>query len=758
MKHVYQIKGMHCASCASIITDKLTKLPGVEKADVNFATEEARVEHDMDKVALADMNKAIEPLGYSLIDKSGHAEHKGMDNMDHSAHTGIGQSKENKLKELASQKRKVQFVLPLAIIVFAVMMWSIIGLVLPVPQIPLSMGQLNITFLILATIVIFWIGQPFLKGVWRFARYRVANMDTLIGLGTIVAFLYSLIITIFPSIKILLNAPDATYFDVTIVVIGFVTLGKYLEARSKLKTGEAIEKLLGLQAKTALIERDGQELEVSISEVKIGDVIIVKPGAKIPVDGKIISGQSSIDESMITGESIPTDKTAGDLVVGATINKQGSFKFEATRIGADTMLAQIIKMVEEAQGSKAPIQDLADRVSAVFVPVVLAISLITLLVWLLIGTSFIGFSAALSFGILSFVGILVIACPCALGLATPTAIIVGVGKGAEYGILIKNAESLEKLSLIDTVVFDKTGTITKGEPEVTDIIVADNKLDKEAILKLAGSVEKSSEHPLARAIVERAQKDSIDFLATKNFLALEGAGVKAEIDGIIVSVNKPNQEQNEIIKSLQNEGKTVVVVKSDDKIIGYIAISDTLKSEAKEAITRLHKKKIKTIMLTGDNQAAAHYIANLAGLDEVIAEVLPQDKARKIKELQSQGRKVAMVGDGINDAPALAQADVGVAMATGTDVAIESAGITLLRGDINKLSQAFDLSRATMRTIKQNLFWAFIYNIVGIPIAAGLLYPVWGIILNPVFAGLAMAGSSVSVVSNSLRLKVKKLK
>jgi len=746
---------MHCASCASIISDKLSKLDGVTNAEVNFATETAKINFDPALISLQQMNVKIGQLGYELMDHSSHNMENG--DLDHSAHTGIGQSKENKLKELVTQKRKVQFVLPVALVTFAVMMWGIARMILPLSEIPIAMDQLNIIFLILATVTMFWIGQPFLTGVWRFGRYGVANMDTLIGIGTLVAYLYSLIITLFPTIKILLHAPDATYFDVTIVVIGFVTLGKYLEARSKLKTGEAIEKLLGLQAKTALVERDGQEMEIPINEVKIGEVIIVKPGAKIPVDGKIISGNSSIDESMITGESIPVDKKEGDLVVGATINKQGAFKFEATRIGSDTVLAQIIKMVEEAQGSKAPIQELADKVSAVFVPVVLAIAIVTLFVWLLIGTSFLGFSTALSFGILSFVGILVIACPCALGLATPTAIIVGVGKGAEYGILIKNAESLEKLSMVNTVVFDKTGTITKGKPEVTDIVVLSDKFNVSDILRLAGSIEKSSEHPLARAIVERAQKDQVVFLNASNFLALEGMGVKAKVDGMLVSVHKPSRESSEPVNALQNDGKTVVMVEAEEKIIGYIAISDTLKPEVKEAIAKLHKKKIQTIMLTGDNKATARQIAGLAGIDEVMAEVLPQDKANKIKELQAGGRKVAMVGDGINDAPALIQADVGIAMATGTDVAIESAGITLLKGDINKLSQAFDLSRATMRTIKQNLFWAFIYNIVGIPIAAGLLYPIWGVILNPVFAGLAMAGSSVSVVGNSLRLKAKKL-
>lgn len=752
------VAGMHCASCASIISKKVSRLDGVGAVDVNFATEKAKIDFDENKVSLESMNNEIRKLGYSLsvdnppMGQSGH---------DHSQHTGIGQTKDMKLKEIKVLRTKVHFAMPVALIIFAIMIWDIVAKTANIiPEIPLSMDIVNPVFMILSTVVLFWVGKPFLQGVVRFIKYRVANMDTLIGIGTLTAFIYSVVVTLFPAVRSALSLPEYTYFDVTIVVIGFVIFGKYLEARSKLRTGEAIEKLLNLQAKTAIVVREGKEIEIPINQVILGDTIRVKPGAKIPVDGKILEGSSSIDESMITGEPIPVDKKSGDVVVGSTINKQGSFTFTATKIGSDTMLAQIIKMVEEAQGSKAPIQALADKISSVFVPVVLIIALLTLAVWLTVGTSILGFQVAFSYGILSFVGILVIACPCALGLATPTAIIVGVGKGAEHGILIKNAEALEKLNAVTTIVLDKTGTITKGTPEVTDIISEDDRYPESKLLGLMASVEKQSEHPLAEAIVKKAETSYATLQTVSHFTALEGVVVKGVVDGKEVYVHKPdaNDTKDENIKKLQLQGKTVVVVAIDGKKAGFVALSDTLKDSAVEAIAKLHKKGIKVVMLTGDNKHAAQYIADQAHIDTVIAEVLPQDKANKIKELQARGEKVAMGGDGINDAPALATADVGIAMATGTDVAIESAGITLLHGDINKISQAVDLSKATMRTIKQNLFWAFIYNVVGIPIAAGLLYPIWGILLNPIFAGAAMALSSVSVVGNSLRLKTKKLK
>ncbi len=749
-KKIFSISGMHCASCATIIKKKIQKLPGVNNVEVNFATEKAQIEGDFD---LSVANNEINKLGYKL------EAMEDVSSVNHSEHLGLNQKKEQKEKELLEQQVKTHFVLPLALVIFVIMIWDILARTFYfVPNFPIPMQLFNIISMILASIVLFWVGKPFILGVIRFFKYRVANMDTLIGIGTISAYLYSTIIVLLPQIRDFIQVPDYTYFDVVIVVIGFVTFGKYLEANSKKRTGDAIEKLLNLQAKTALVFREGKEIEISIDEVLVGDIVIVKPGSKIPVDGKIIEGKSSIDESMITGESIPVDKKEGDLVIGSTINKQGSFKFEVTKVGQATMLAQIIKMVEEAQGSKAPIQDLADKVSSVFVPTVLALASLSFILWISVGSFYLGQSTAISYAILSFVGILVIACPCALGLATPTAIIVGVGKGAERGILIKDASSLEILNKVTLVAFDKTGTITKGKPEVTDVLVVNKKFTENDILKFAGSVEKKSEHPLGEAIVSLALERNISLLSTKDFVALEGVGVKAFVDEKEIYVHKPEKtENNSNLKSLEGEGKTVVWVEINNEKIGLIALSDVVKDTAKEAIKKIHSKGIKVVMITGDNHLTANYIAKQVGIDSVISGVLPNEKSLKIKELQDSGYVVAMAGDGVNDAPALMMADVGIAMSTGTDVAIESAGVTLLAGDILKISEVITLSRATIKTVKQNLFWAFVYNVIGIPIAGGALYPIWGIVLNPIFAGLAMAFSSVSVVFNSLRLKTKKL-
>ncbi|MCF7898977.1 MAG: heavy metal translocating P-type ATPase, partial [Candidatus Pacebacteria bacterium] len=521
----FKVNGMHCASCSAIISDRLTKLDGIKTVDVNFATEKAKIDFDGEKVNPDLMNSEIEKLGYTIESNEGDSSlssdtvmNMDMSNMDHSEHLGLHSSKEIKEKELAEQKNKVWFVMPLALIIFVFMMWDIFdNIFLSIPDIPISMGVANSVLLIFATVVMFWVGKPFVLGVVRFIKYRVANMDTLIGIGTLTAYIYSAGIVLFPQFQKLIQAPNVTYFDVVIVVIGFVTFGKYLETKSKQKTGEAIEKLLNLQAKTALVMRNGVETEIFVDDVVLGDMIIVKPGGKIPVDGKIIEGNTSIDESMITGESIPSDKVVGDIVIGATINKQGSIKFEATKIGGETMLSNIIKMVEEAQGSKAPIAAMADRISSVFVPIVLVIAFTSLLVWIFVGGMFMSQATAISYGILSFVGVLVIACPCALGLATPTAIIVGVGKGAEYGILVKGAENLEFLSKVDTIVFDKTGTITKGKPEVTNVITLDNLYSEDEIIKIAGSVEKMSEHPLAEAIAKEVELRKLSYELVSNF-------------------------------------------------------------------------------------------------------------------------------------------------------------------------------------------------------------------------------------------------
>lgn len=761
MEHtVVPVKGMHCASCASVIKRKLEMLDGVESCTVNYGTEKATLSFDPSRVSIATMNNEIGKLGYSLMDQPSHIDHDMLTPI--SSNVSI---KQHKLAELAQLKRHVLIIMPMVAVSIFVMIWEIGADPFHVwPEMPdMIMEFFHHLLPIFATYALFIIGTPYLRGMTRFFKYRVANMDSLVGIGTAVAFLYSFIITAFEEVLALYINTQQSYYDVTIVVIGFITLGKFLEARSKLKTGEAIEKLLGLQAKNALILRDGKEIELPIDQVMIGDVMIVKPGQKIPLDGIISEGTSSVDESMITGESMPGDKGLDDIVIGGTINKQGSLQIRVTKVGDDTMLSQIIKMVEEAQGSKAPIEQMTDQVSAIFVPIVLILSVFTLLAWLIIGSQYILFSQAVTLGVLSFVGILVIACPCAMGLATPTAIIVGVGKAAQNGILIKNAESLQKCSVVNYVVLDKTGTLTKGTPEVTDVFAVGSHPENN-ILQLLASIESHSEHPLAQAVVRKAKEERLSLHKVVDFMAIEGKGLKGKIDGIeyfagnikLVDDLKLKVDK-EIITSFGSQGKTPVVFMTKKYIMGYIGIADTIKDDAKEMIAGLHKEGSKVAMLTGDNKETAVYIANQVGIDHVIAEVMPADKARELQKLQKAGYKVAMVGDGINDAPALATADVGIAMGNGTDVAIESAGITLLGGNIVKLPKVFKLARATMSIIKQNLFWAFFYNIVSIPIAAGVLYPLFGIMLSPAIAGGAMGFSSVSVVVNSLRLKSLKL-
>lgn len=768
----YRVKGMHCASCAGIIEKTFKKTEGVHSAEVNYGTEKAKVAFDESKTSAQELSKKIEPLGYSLAldqgmshDHGGQsAEEMGMSADEHAAHLGLNQSKKEKLAEVADMRTKVLSAIPLAIFAALVMAWDILAQYKAVPEMSYTIKEFIHHLLpILATYILFVVGKPYLMGFYRFLRYGKANMDTLIGIGTSAAFLYSFAVTAFEeALRPFINV-DYQYYDVTIVVITFIALGKYLEARSKIKTGDAIEKLLNLQAKTALVIRDGREVEISVNDVKHGDLIIVKPGAKIPVDGVITEGSSFIDESMVTGEPMPAQKKVGDSVVSGTINTSGSFTFRATKVGSETLLAQIIKMVEDAQGSKAPIQALADKISSVFVPIVLVIAFLTLGAWLIFGSQYLGFSQALSFGLVSFVGILVIACPCALGLATPTAIIVGVGKGAKEGILIKDAATLEKLHKVNTVVVDKTGTITKGKPTLVDIQNHSDLKDDELVSILA-SLEKKSEHPIAHAIVNYAQEKNISVSDVSNFEGIQGKGLKGSIKDteyfigntkLVSDLKIPFDTAK--LNEFTSQGKTPVILATKEQVLGFVMVADEVKAESVEAVKNLHALGIKVVMLTGDDEKAAKYIASLVGIDDVVAHVLPEDKLKKIQELQSQGRVVAMAGDGVNDAPALAQADVGIAMGTGTDVAIESAGITLLGGDISKLVKAIKLSKITMRGIKQNLFWAFIYNIVGIPLAAGALYPVFGWLLNPVFAGFAMAMSSVSVVSNSLRIKAKKL-
>src|SRR3990167_1175690 len=767
----YNIKGMHCASCSAIIERTFKKVEGVQSAEVNYGTEKAKVSFDPAQTNPHDLSKLIEPLGYSL-EVPMTAEEMGMSADEHAGHLGLNQSKKEKLAEVAAKKNMVMSAIPLAVIGIFIMSWDILAQLNIVAILPINISEFFHHLLpLMATYVLFVVGKPYLLGMYRFFRYGKANMDTLIGIGTSVAYLYSfIVVALHEPLKQFINTSN-TYYDVTIIVITFIALGQYLEARSKIKTGDAIEKLLNLQAKTALVIREGKEIEIPANEVKHGDLIIVKPGAKIPVDGVVTEGVSFIDEAMITGEPMPVEKNIGDTVVAGTINTNSAFIFKATKVGSETLLAHIVKMVEQAQGSKAPIQALADKISSVFVPIVLVLSFVTLGAWLLVGTQYLGFAQALSFGLTSFVGILVIACPCALGLATPTAIIVGVGKGAREGILIKDAGTLEKLHKVDTVVMDKTGTITKGKPELTSIkthskgqtlgILERSDLELVAIL---ASLENKSEHPIAHAIVSSAKGKNINLFSVQTFEAIKGKGVKGTILNVeyyagntklIKDLNIPFYTTS--IEKETMEGKTPVILAIRERVLGVVMVADAVKPEAIEAVKNLHKLGIKVVMLTGDNKNTAEFIAKQVGIDEVVAEVMPEDKLNKIKELQAEGKIVAMAGDGVNDAPALAGADVGIAMATGTDVAIESAGITLLHGDISKLVKAIKLSKITMTGIKQNLFWAFFYNVVGIPLAGGLFYPIFGILLSPVFAGFAMARSSVSVVGNSLRLKTKKL-
>lgn len=755
------IKGMHCASCANIIERKLKKVPGVSSIQVNYGTETAKISFDAAQTNPSKLSEHLKPLGYSLETE---AASMNMSPDEHAAHLGTNQSKANKIAEVQELKQKLWSVLPIAVFSIIMMTWDILAQFAWLPE----MNAVTKTFVhhllpIFATYTLFIIGIPYMLGVYRFMRYGKANMDTLIGIGTLAAFLYSFTISAFENVLAPYLDVSQSYYDVTIVVIAFITLGKFLEAQSKIKTGSAIEKLLNLQAKTALVLRNGQEVELPITEVKHGDVLMVKPGTKIPVDGVITDGSSFIDEAMITGEPIPVEKQIGDTVIAGTLNTNSTFTFQATKVGSETMLANIIKMVQDAQGSKAPIQALADKISAVFVPIVIGLAIIALTAWLLIAPQYLGLAKAISYGLTSFVGILVIACPCALGLATPTAIIVGVGKGANNGILIKDAASLEKLHQVTTLVVDKTGTITKGKPELISVTPT-SSLSESELISILASLENKSEHPIAHAITTYAKNNNLPLQTVTQFSIIKGQGVTGQINNQeywagnekLITDLKLNFNRTNIEQATQ-EGKTPIILASKQTVLGIVLVADAVKPEATAAVAALHKQGIKVIMLTGDNHNTAQFIAAQVGIDSVVANALPQDKMDQVKTLQKAGEIVAMAGDGINDAPALAQADVGIAMATGTDVAIESAGIILLSGDIAKLSQAVRLSKLTMRGIKQNLFWAFAYNIIGIPVASGLFFPIFGWLLNPVFAGAAMALSSVSVVLNSLRLKNTKL-
>jgi Cu+-exporting ATPase len=717
-----RISGMHCASCAAIIERALKKIHGVKSASVNFATETLNVEHSHE-VSESAIRNAIEKAGYKAL------KAESMEEMEHSLeHEHHGMQKELWKKFL------------IAAVLSIPLLYTMIASIFSLPMF-LNDKSLAIVQFILSTGVVITGWNFYRNGIMTVVRNKTANMDTLVALGTGTAYLYSVVIGIY----VLLGRASANqlYFEASSLLLAVILLGDYFEERTKGRAGEAIKKLLGLQAKTATVVRGNKEIKIKIEDVKVGDIVIVKPGEKIPVDGKIIFGSSSVDESMITGESIPVEKNPGDIVIGATINKTGSFKFKATKVGSETALSQIIKLVSEAQSSKAPIQKLADKISAIFVPAVLLIGVLAFLFWFfVIGKEF-------SFALQIFITVIIIACPCALGLATPTAVMMGTGLAAKHGIIIKKAETLQKARKLDTIVFDKTGTLTKGKPEVTDII-AFSGTEKD-VLFYAAIAEKRSEHSLAESIMNKAKAMRIP--EASGFKAIPGKGIQASWKGKQILLGnrkliKDLAHENKI-KELETQGKTVVLISVNKKTIGLIAISDKIKENSKEAIEKLEKMNKEIIMITGDNQRTANAIAKQLGIRHVLSEVLPEDKEKEIKKLQNQGKVVAMVGDGINDAPALAQSDVGIAIGAGTDIAIETGDIILVKNDLRDVVTAIDLSAYTLKKIKQNLFWAFFYNSAGIPIAAGILYP-FGILLNPVIAGAAMAFSSVSVVSNAL--------
>ena len=733
--YTFKVEGMSCSACANRVERITKKIDGVESANVNFATEKLTVRVDAEKVRYSDIKLAVDKAGFKLI------------------------KEEDQIKEVSKKKDESKillnrfifsliFTVPLLII----SMGHMVGMPLPSIIDPMK-NPLNFALIqLVLTIPVMVAGYKFYKIGYKNLFKLSPNMDSLIAIGTSAAVAYGL----FAIYKILngeIHYAMHLYFESAVVILTLITLGKYLEAVSKGKTSEAIKKLMGLAPKTATIIKNGKEVSIPIEEVIVGDIILVKPGEKLPIDGEIIEGSTSIDESMLTGESIPVEKNIGSTVIGASINKSGFIKYKATKVGKDTALAQIVKLVEEAQGTKAPIAKMADIIAAYFVPTVMALAIIAAVGWLIAGESTV-------FALTIFISVLVIACPCALGLATPTAIMVGTGKGAENGVLIKGGEALETTYKIDTIVFDKTGTITEGKPKVTDIIC--NGIKEEEVLVLAASAEKGSEHPLGEAIVREAEDRSLEFKSLEHFKAVPGHGIEVTIEGkdILLGNKKLMIENNINIESLHvesdrlaTEGKTPVYIAINNKLSGIIAVADTVKENSKAAIEELKKMNVNVAMITGDNKKTAEAIAKSVGIDIVLAEVLPEDKANEVKKLQGQNRKVAMVGDGINDAPALVQADVGIAIGSGTDVAIESADIVLMKSDLKDVVTAIRLSKATIKNIKENLFWAFGYNVLGIPVAMGVLHIFGGPLLNPMIAAAAMSFSSVSVLLNALRLK-----
>ncbi|MGB3299296.1 MAG: heavy metal translocating P-type ATPase [Phormidesmis sp.] len=746
-----KLKGMSCASCANHIQTAIQQVPGVSSVQVNFATQQASVEYNERNTDLEKIQAAVAEAGYEA------SERKDL---------GIGSTGEDNAqaqKERTLQQRSL---------LTKTVVSGVVGIVLVLGTLPLMLGidipgwpmflHNKWLQLILATPIVFWCGKSFYIGAWKAFTHRTANMNTLVALGTGAAYLYSLFVTLFPGFLLSQGLAPEVYYEAAVMIIALLLLGRYFENRARGQTSDAIRQLVGLQANTARVVRQDKEIDLPLEEVVVGDVIVVRPGEKIPVDGEVTAGTSTVDESMITGEPVPVKKSPGEEVIGATLNKTGSFRFKAARVGKDTVLAQIVQLVQNAQGSKAPIQKLADQVTGWFVPVVMAIAITTFVLWFII-------MGNLTLALLTTVGVLIIACPCALGLATPTSIMVGTGKGAENGILIKDAESLERAHKLQTVVVDKTGTLTEGKPTVTHYLTVRGTANSNEIklLQMAAAIERNSEHPLAGAVVNYAQSQGVDknkLADVQDFDAVTGRGVQGTASGHWVQIGTERWMQDLGIDtdSLQAQrqaweqaAKTTAWIAVDGHIEGLIGISDALKKTSAQAVSALQKMGLEVVMLTGDNQQTAEAIAQQVGIRRVFAEVRPDQKAAQIKKLQSEGstKQVAMVGDGINDAPALAQADVGISIGTGTDVAIAASDITLISGDLQGIITAIQLSKATIANIRQNLFFAFIYNIVGIPIAAGILYPVFGWLLNPIIAGAAMAFSSVSVVTNALRLR-----